>query len=174
MLTAETVDSALNLCREKKNVLCLQPLRSLEPCQTCWEGSYSRKNEQCYSRGRQILMEMYLGGLWRCTHGLRVGCAVVCCLLTVVFCPGSAVVWLSSRLRSWGCCSSWSLRCRLTWNVKQNKVSITNTLKITKVCFLDRFVGECEAAGRTISLISLQIQRNGFQSEKVPNHLLVG
>lgn len=108
--------------------MSLKLLRSLEPCQTCQEGSHSTKNGQW-----QIFEGMYLGGLWCCTHGLRVGGAVVCCLLAVVLCPGSAVVWLSSRLRGWGCCSCWSLRCRLTWNVNQ-KAIITSTLRFTNDC----------------------------------------
>lgn len=67
----------------------------------------------------RFLSGVYLRGLWRCAHRLRVGCAVVSGLLTVVLRPGGAVVWLASRLSGWSCCRG-GLRGRLTLNEREN------------------------------------------------------
>lgn len=135
MLTAETVDSA---SQNKKLKACVGSKwfwLSLWSCCNHWspvnlrsEGGLGHERiEYSVDVEGRFLSGVYLRGLWCCTHRLRVGCAVVSGLLAVVLRPGSAVVWLASRLGGGCCCRSCGLRGRLTWRGKQERTGWYNS-----------------------------------------------
>lgn len=102
-------------------VLLLLPPQPLESCQTCGSSEVrgnATSDNSMHVEGR-FESGPYLGGLWRCAHGLRVGRAVVSCLLAIVLRPGSTVVWLAAGLG--GCSRSWGLRGCLTWGGRRMK-----------------------------------------------------